>query len=54
MEWDLHEKIPDLVPRLKAIVDRLEVQAKRMEELGRSSNDDHLRPSASSTPRCSR
>ena len=39
MEWDLHEKIPALVPRLKAIVERLEVQAKRMEELGRSSNE---------------
>ena len=39
MEWDLHEKIPTLVPRLKAIVERLEVQAKRMEELGRSSNE---------------
>jgi ABC-type glycerol-3-phosphate transport system substrate-binding protein len=39
MEWDLHEKIPTLVPRLKAIVERLEVQAKRMEDIGRSRND---------------
>jgi len=39
MEWDLHEKIPTLVPRLKSIVERLETQAKRMEEIGRSRND---------------
>jgi ABC-type glycerol-3-phosphate transport system substrate-binding protein len=39
MEWDLHEKIPTLVPRLKAIVERLEVQAKRMEDIGHSRND---------------
>lgn len=39
MEWDLHEKIADLLPRLKVMVDRLEVQAKRMEDVGRSRND---------------
>jgi hypothetical protein len=39
MEWDLHEKIPTLVPRLQKLHDRLEVQASRMEEIGRAKND---------------
>jgi ABC-type glycerol-3-phosphate transport system substrate-binding protein len=39
MEWDLHEKIPGLVDRLREISDRLEHQAVRMEEIGRSKND---------------
>ncbi|MBI3970266.1 MAG: extracellular solute-binding protein [Chloroflexi bacterium] len=39
MEWDLHEKIPNLIQRLQAIVDRMELQAKRMEEIGSSRND---------------
>ena len=39
MEWDLHEKIPTLVPRLQKLHDRLELQASRMEEIGRAKND---------------
>ncbi len=39
MEWDLHEKIPDLLPRLQKIVDDLETEAKRMEDIGRAKND---------------
>ncbi len=39
MDWDLHEKIPTLVPRLRSIVERLETQATRMEEIGKSRND---------------
>ncbi|MGH2370678.1 MAG: extracellular solute-binding protein, partial [Chloroflexota bacterium] len=39
MEWDLHEKIPNLVPRLQGISDRLLEQAVRMEEIGKAHND---------------
>ena len=39
MEWDLDQQIPDLVPHLKAIADRLEVQARRMESAGQAHND---------------
>ncbi|HEX2036349.1 MAG TPA: extracellular solute-binding protein [Chloroflexota bacterium] len=39
MEWDLHEKIPTLVPRFKEIIERLNVQARRMEEIGKSRNE---------------
>ena len=39
MEWDLHEKIPNLIPRLQAIVDRMNYQAKLMEDVGKSKND---------------
>ncbi|MGI8424960.1 MAG: extracellular solute-binding protein [Chloroflexota bacterium] len=39
MEWDLHEKIPGLLDRLKEIVDRMDNEATRMEEIGRSKND---------------
>src|SRR5581483_5733252 len=39
MEWDLHEKIPDLLPRLQAIADNLETQARRMDEIGQAKSD---------------
>ncbi|HEU5318313.1 MAG TPA: extracellular solute-binding protein, partial [Chloroflexota bacterium] len=39
MEWDLHEKIPGLLDRLQEIADRLDKEAVRMEEIGRSKND---------------
>jgi ABC-type glycerol-3-phosphate transport system substrate-binding protein len=39
MEWDLHEKIPGLLDKLQVIADRLDVEAERMETIGRSKND---------------
>lgn len=38
MEWDLHEKIPNLLPRLQSIADRLDKQSKLVEEVASARN----------------